>query len=154
MAALPEGNVASASAAFAFMKTFGYTWGVTVPSIIFNAVVDKNLHVISSATLQAQLRNGGAYSFASQLHVLRPELSTEVWSELIQVYTSGLRAIWLLGLGISIVGFFAVGLERGLELRKTLDTEYGIDDSKEAGSAVTATENIEPSAEKPMRVNQ
>ncbi|PGH34742.1 hypothetical protein GX50_02422 [[Emmonsia] crescens] len=37
-----------------------------------------------------------------------------------------LRTIWV-GLGISIASFFAVGAERGLQLRMELETEYGID---------------------------
>ncbi|KAI1778216.1 MFS general substrate transporter [Hypoxylon cercidicola] len=148
MAALPEGDVASASAAFAFMKTFGYVWGVTVPSIIFNAVVDNNLYLISSPTLQNQLRDGGAYAFASQMHLLRDELSPETWSSLVLIYTRGLRVIWWLGLGISVACLFGVGLERGLELRKMLNTDYGIDEkvgvdegtSEGSSSAVVSAE--------------
>ncbi|KAF4633236.1 hypothetical protein G7Y89_g4885 [Cudoniella acicularis] len=128
LAGLPESDVASASAAFAFTKTFGYTWGVTIASIIFNSVFDANLSVISSPTLQNTLRGGGAYAFASQMHTLRRTQTIEIWKELVFVYCKSLRAIWWVGLGISIVGFFAVGLERGLELRNTLETKYGIDD--------------------------
>lgn len=48
-----------------------------------------------------------------------------------EVYTRGLKAIWWVCLGISIISFFAVGLERGLELRKELSTEYGLDEMKQ-----------------------
>ena len=34
-------------------------------------------------------------------------------------------------MGISVVGFVAVAAERGLELRKELETEYGIEDEKD-----------------------
>ncbi|KAF3016507.1 hypothetical protein E8E14_011021 [Neopestalotiopsis sp. 37M] len=157
MAALPEGDVASASAAFNFMKTFGYVWGVTIPSVIFNGVFDRNLYLIGPDELKSQLQNGKAYSYASQMHLLRGQLSNEVWLELVTVYIKSLRPIWWMGLGISIISFFAVGLERGLELRKTLDTDYGIDDHgakinehsmDELGTAVNPSNRVGPSLQK------
>ncbi|PQE04871.1 major Facilitator Superfamily protein [Rutstroemia sp. NJR-2017a BBW] len=104
MAGLPESDVASASAAYSFVRTFGYIWGVTIASIIFNSEFNKHLSSISSPTLQKEL----------------------------EVYVKSLRTIWWVGLAFSIVGFFVVGAERGLELRKELETEYGIDDEKKA----------------------
>lgn len=141
MAALPEADVASAAAAFAFMKTFGYIWGVTIASIMFDAVFDRNLHLISSPKLRSVLRDGSACSFASQVHLERDSFSGEEWRELVLVYTRSLRAIWWVGLGLSLIGFFAVGFERGLELRKTLDTDYGIDDEGKVNKSVV--ENAE-----------
>lgn len=44
-------------------------------------------------------------------------------------------------MGLSLIGFFAVGFERGLELRKTLDTDYGIDDEGKVNKSVV--ENAE-----------
>ena len=61
--------------------------------------------------------------------------------EVIQVYSKSLRVIWWVGLGISIVGFFAVGFERGLELRTTLDTEYGMDNGVKAKKDQKSVEN-------------
>ncbi|CAG8960192.1 hypothetical protein HYFRA_00010671 [Hymenoscyphus fraxineus] len=58
------------------------------------------------------------------------EAPDEVWSEVVDVYSKSLKTIWWVGLGLSIVGFIAVGGERGLELRKDLETEYGIDDKE------------------------
>ncbi|KAH8586114.1 major facilitator superfamily domain-containing protein [Bisporella sp. PMI_857] len=141
MAALPESDVASASATYSFVRTFGYIWGVTIPSIIFNGVFNKNLSRISSPELQSQLRDGVAYSFASQAHRIRPTLDAKVWEEVVEVYAKSLRTIWWVGLGVSLVGFFLVGAERGLELRKELDTEYGINDEKSTTAEIgTRTE--------------
>lgn len=130
MAALPESDVASATAAFSFIKTFGYVWGVTIPSILFNAVINNNLSLISSPSLRDQLRNGGAYSFASQANSLAGSVDGIVWNEVEQVYMRSLNAIWWFGLGISAVSFLAVGLERGLELSTELNTEFGLDGDK------------------------
>lgn len=130
MAALPESDVASSSAAYGFIRTFGYIWGVTIPSIIFNTVINRNLRIVASLKLRNELKDGKAYSFASQVHQLRGSYEPVVWTQAVEVYARGLRAIWWMGLGISLVGFFAVGFERGLDLRKELETEYGIGDEK------------------------
>ncbi|KAI1119782.1 major facilitator superfamily domain-containing protein [Nemania abortiva] len=145
MAALSEDDVAAASAAFAFTKTFGYTWGVTIASIIFNSTFDRNLYLINSPELRRELKNGGAYGFASQVH-LRHDLSVDTRRGLVLAYTRSLRAIWWFGLAISLVGFLVTGLERKLELRKTLDTAYGLDgaDGKEKPSP-EVTDSIEAS---------
>ncbi|OJD19089.1 hypothetical protein AJ78_00962 [Emergomyces pasteurianus Ep9510] len=142
MAALPESDVASSSATYSFVRTFGYIWGVTIPGIIFNAVFNQNLSRIPSQSLQNQLKDGAAYSFASRAHDIRDTLPEGVWDQAVGVYTTALKTIWWVGLGISIACFFAVGAERGLELRKELDTEYGIDaqDKKDDGKQASREE--------------
>ncbi|KAF7539899.1 hypothetical protein G7054_g1751 [Neopestalotiopsis clavispora] len=130
MAGLPEADVAVASSTYSFIRTFGWIWGVTAPGIIFNAVFDQNLYKISDATLRSQLAGGQAYSFASQVHDVRGDYSDAVWNEVWGVYIESLRAIWWFGLAISLISFFAVGIEKEIELRKDLDTEYGLDDRK------------------------
>ena len=130
MAGLPESDVASASAAFSFVKTFGYVWGVTIASIVFNGVVNGNLEGVSDAVVRERLRDGAAYAFASEVHAVRGTLGEGVWGEVVGVYTAGLDTIWWVGLGVSVVSFFVVGLERGLELRQELDTEFGLDNSE------------------------
>ncbi|KAJ2994294.1 hypothetical protein NUW58_g1591 [Xylaria curta] len=130
MAALPESDVASSTAMFSFVKTFGYVWGVTVPSILFNAVFNNGLPSIPSSDIQDQLRNGGSYAFASQISVLRDTLDPALLSQIQDLYTQSLRAIWWFGLGISALGFIVVFFERGLELSTELKTEYGLDGEK------------------------
>ncbi|OTA76495.1 hypothetical protein M434DRAFT_38839 [Hypoxylon sp. CO27-5] len=134
MAPLPENYVASASATYSFIRTFGYIWGVTIPGIIFNATFDHNLSVISDPALRDRLRGGAAYAFASQVHSLRDTLSATLWNEMAEVYVRSLRVIWWVCLGISLVSFFAVWIQRSLELRKEHDTEYGLDNLEMRGT--------------------
>ncbi|EEQ33375.1 hypothetical protein McanMca71_001370 [Microsporum canis] len=135
MAALPESDVASSTATFSFIRTFGYIWGVTIASIIFNGEVNKYLPSISSPALRDRLKDSAAYSFASQAHNLRKNFPESVWNEAVEVYVKSLRAIWWVGLGISIAGLFVVAVERDLELRQNLETEYGIEDEKKSDTA-------------------
>ena len=60
MAGHPESDVASITALYVFVKTFGYVWGVTIASIIFNAAFDANLHLISDTSLRDQVSHGAA----------------------------------------------------------------------------------------------
>ncbi|KAF4631713.1 hypothetical protein G7Y89_g6424 [Cudoniella acicularis] len=138
LASLPESDVASASAVFSFIKTFGFVWGVTLPSIIFNAVFHDNLFRISSPDLRALLENGQAYSFASQAHRMEAIVDPHLWSEVLQVYIIALKAIWWFGLSVSIVGFLIVWLERGVELSTELTTEYGLDNGAQGSSSIDA----------------
>ncbi|KAI1121765.1 MFS general substrate transporter [Nemania abortiva] len=130
MAALDEADVAVATAAYAFIKTFGYVWGVTIPSVIFNAAVDSNLYLISEPTYRDQLRNGAAYSFASKVHVLKHSESPELVLSIKMVYARSLKVIWWVGVGISLLGLLLVAGEKELELRTELDTEYGLREEK------------------------
>ncbi len=108
LASLPESHVAAASAAFAFIKTFGFVWGVTIPSIIFNAMFNANLSLISNLTLQSQVMNGGAYSFASQGHRVAETVGANAWGEVVQVYVISLKAILWFGLGVSALSLCIV----------------------------------------------
>jgi EmrB/QacA subfamily drug resistance transporter len=141
MAGLPESDVALSSATYSFIRNFGLIWGVTIPGIIFSSATDMSLHRVSDGGLRDELRGGAAYAFASQAHILQHEYDEQTWGQVNDVYVRALRAIWWFGLGISIVSFFAVAGERGLELRTELDTEYGIDGEqpREKVSEKTAT---------------
>ncbi|KAI1412114.1 MFS general substrate transporter [Hypoxylon sp. FL1857] len=123
LASLPESDVAAATATFSFIRSFGYVWGVTIASIIFNAFVDQNLYMVDDPILRDQLSDGAAYAFASQAHSARDSVPPSIWDQVLQVYIIGLKAVWWFGLAVSLVAFLAVWLEEGLELRKDLETD-------------------------------
>ncbi|KAI1112818.1 major facilitator superfamily domain-containing protein [Nemania sp. NC0429] len=145
MAALPEAHVASATAFYAFVRTFGFVWGVTIASVAFNSLFDANLHIISDASLRDQLRNGAAYAFASRIHQLRSMHPAETLSQVQAVYAMSLRGIWYICLGLSLLGCLVVGLERSLELRRDLDTAYGLEEAeKDEGHGTNSASQNEP----------
>jgi hypothetical protein len=137
MAGLPESDVAVSAAVYSFIRTFGFIWGVTIPSIIFNATIDHNLYRISSAAIREKMVNGEAYSFASQIHTYRNTLSSQEFNEIVGVYTKSLDVIWWIGMGVSIFSLLVVAGEQDLKLRDELETEYGIEESKKEGKLVT-----------------
>jgi MFS family permease len=132
LAALPEKDVATATATYSFLRSFGFVWGVTLPSIIFNGQFDSHLGWISDPAVQDQLRNGQAYGYASGGYVHR--LPEETRHEVIRVYVHALRAQWLAGAAFAIFSFLLVFFEKHVELRKELDTEFGLDEGDETAN--------------------
>ncbi|TGO61260.1 hypothetical protein BOTNAR_0131g00060 [Botryotinia narcissicola] len=126
LAALPESDVATASGMYSFLRSFGYIWGVTVPSIVFNGQFQKYAHQIGDAKIQAQLANGAAYAYASGGYIAT--LPPGVKERVIGVYIDALKTVWQVSIAFACIGFLSVFAEKHLELRKELDTEYGIDE--------------------------
>lgn len=94
--------------------------------------MDQNLYHISVPAIREQMQNGRAYSFASQVNGLIKDgtLSMESLAEIDSVFDPALKSIWWACLGISLISLLAVSIERGLELRKELETDYGLEVEK------------------------
>ena len=123
---MPESDVATAAGEYSFVRSFGYVWGVTIPSIVFNGQFDKYSYRIGDATVRAALANGAAYGFASGGFI--PELAPETRIEVVGVYVSALRTVWQVAIAFACLGFFCVFVEKHVELRRELHTEYGLDE--------------------------
>jgi MFS family permease len=133
MAALPETEVASATAVYSFLRTFGYVWGVTISSITFNGQFDRYLFEIQDLDLRSQLAGGGAYAFASEQAVQR--LPEPTRAKVISVYIRSLNAVWQVGIALSVFSFLLVFVERHVELRQELETDFGIREENRKNSA-------------------
>lgn len=99
-------DVAKSTAMYAFVRSFGGIWGVTIPSIIFNGQVDALLGRVSDVAVRGQLVDGQAYGFASRGAVQR--LPDGVREEVLGVYTDALKTVWQVGLGFALAGFLCV----------------------------------------------
>jgi hypothetical protein len=124
MAALPESDVASATAVYSFLRTSGYVWGVTISSITFNDQFNGHLREIRDERLRTQLADGAAYAYASQQSI--QNLPVETKSQVVGVYVKSLRTVWQVGIVFSVLSFFLVFMEKHIPLRKDLNTEYGL----------------------------
>ncbi|MCJ1352519.1 MAG: hypothetical protein MMC33_002503 [Icmadophila ericetorum] len=134
LAALPESDVATAAGTYSFVRSFGYVWGVTIPSIVFNGQFDKYSYRIGDATVRAALANGAAYGFASGGFI--PELALETRIEVVGVYVTALQTVWQVAVAFSCLGFFCVFVEKHVELRRELHTEYGLEEGGRRSAAV------------------
>lgn len=123
-ASLPESDVATATSTFAFLRSFGFMWGITVPGIIFNERFNALRIRISDLTVRNKLEGGGAYGYASG--DLLSSLSDQTHAEVVDVYAKALTAVWQAGIAFSLLGFLAVFIAKDVELRTELSTEFGL----------------------------
>ncbi|BDD60843.1 Efflux pump fus6 [Monascus purpureus] len=125
LAALPESEVARATATWTFLRSFGSVWGTAIPSAIFNSHVNKLVASIPDAATRALLGNGGAYEHATAAF-LRSYDGSPLKTDIIRVYVDSLRLIWYVSIAFAGIGFPLAFLIKGLHLRDELNTDFGM----------------------------
>ncbi|KAI1862721.1 uncharacterized protein JN550_010058 [Neoarthrinium moseri] len=127
LAPLTDKDTALATGTWAFMRTFGVTWGVAVAGTIFinRAAQLAGAGLISTnATVTAQFMAGGAYQDATVyfLDSLPPETRVQV----VEVQAAALRRSWQVAIAFGALGFVAATVLKEVPLRKELDSEFGM----------------------------
>lgn len=120
-AQLPDSDVASVTALFNFMRSFGGEWGVTIPAGIFNNQINKYVARVTDTTVQARLENGGAYSIASQSFI--QSLTGITKDQVIDLYSNALRTTWIAAAAFSSAGFLLALFEKRIVLRGAKEDE-------------------------------
>ncbi|KAI0379538.1 MFS general substrate transporter [Hypomontagnella monticulosa] len=129
-AALSEKDTASSSATWAFVRSFGTVWGVSVPAALFNSRCDSLSTNIDDATIRARIANGQAYSHATSEWVL--SLSSHARQQVIGVFSDSLQLVWIVATAIVGASFLVVFVEKEIKLRNDLETHYGLENSEKA----------------------
>ncbi|KAF2188483.1 MFS general substrate transporter [Zopfia rhizophila CBS 207.26] len=127
-AALPESEIASATGMYAFLRSFGFIWGVTVPSLVFNALFNKNAYLISDAAVRDSLTGANAYGSASGAY--RTQLPAPVRAEVESVYQLSLKMVWRVAIAFALFGFVISFGSRQLELRKEVAEDFRLQGGK------------------------
>lgn len=130
LAALPESEVARATATWTFLRSFGSVWGTAIPSAIFNSHVNNLVASIPDAATRALMVNGGAYEHAT-VTFIRSYNGSPLKMDIIRVYVDSLRLIWYVALPFAGIGFPLAFLIKGLHLRDELNTEFGMTENNE-----------------------
>ncbi|KAF1976200.1 MFS general substrate transporter [Bimuria novae-zelandiae CBS 107.79] len=125
LAPLPEKDVATATGMYSFLRSFGFVWGITVPSIVFNNRFDQLSWKIQDDVIRGALQGGRAYQLSAGTFLRSLPSSTQ--AQVYEVYLDALDAVWLVALAIGASGLVAVGIEKHVPLRTYLETEYGLD---------------------------
>jgi EmrB/QacA subfamily drug resistance transporter len=135
---LSDADNASSAALFSFMRSFGFMWGTAIPAIIFNNETNKSLHLISDPSIAAAFANGRTYSLVSGGFV--SSLSPGSRGEVVRMITEGLKPVWYGAVAFSLLGFVLAFVEKHVDMRTRLDTEYGLDTDKTHHKRVADTE--------------
>ncbi|RAH75067.1 MDR family MFS transporter [Aspergillus aculeatinus CBS 121060] len=136
-AGLEEKETATSTALWAFVRSFGIIWGLSVPAAIFNNQFDQYASSISDSSVRNMLSGGNAYSYASSATI--SALPATVRAETIDVYSRSLRVVWQVSIGFSGLSFLLCFFEKNIKLRSHLETEYGLKE-KDARNGSNGTE--------------
>ncbi|KAJ0108528.1 Major facilitator superfamily general substrate transporter [Diaporthe amygdali] len=128
---LAESDQAAATATWSFVRSFGNIWGVAIPAAIFNSRFAQLSDRIQDSSIAAQFGHGNAYSHASADFL--DTFGSNVKLELVSVFSDSLKQVWQISIVFSGVSFLLVFLEKQIEMRKDLETEFGIDEGKKVG---------------------
>ncbi|KAA8645746.1 hypothetical protein EYZ11_001255 [Aspergillus tanneri] len=131
LASLPESDVATATATWGFLRSFGSIWGVSIPSAIFNTRFTDLVGRIDDPQLQTMLVDGGAYQLATKSFMQSLNQTPVVKAQVVSVYVDSLKLVWQVGIAFAAVGVPLCFFVRSLTLRNELNTEYGFEEKKE-----------------------
>lgn len=123
-AGLPESDTAVVTGTWAFVRSFGGVWGLSIPAAIFNSRFDKLANHITDPQVRRIFSNGQGYSRASR-DIIGP-LPPGARNEVIGVYSDSLKFVWQISIAFAGLSFILACLEKQVELRTQLDTEFGL----------------------------
>ncbi|KAI3321623.1 major facilitator superfamily domain-containing protein [Xylariaceae sp. AK1471] len=151
-ACLPDSDTAAATAAWAFLRSFGIVWGVAVPSAIFSAqatsLTEKGL--ISDPKIAAILgTGGGAYEHATADWVKLVPIDGGLRDSVVSLFEQSLEVAWIFGAAVAALGFLLVFLEKEVVLRQKLETVKGAGENSNASA-----ERLENREERKERNNE
>lgn len=127
-AALPEKDVALATATWSFVRSLGTIWGGAIPAAVFNSRFDDLSHEISDSEIRGLLSFGGAYQHATANFIKSFNDDPELKATLVRIYTQALKRVWQVLIAFTLIGVPLALIIKEIELRTTLDTDYGLKD--------------------------
>ncbi|KAK2795759.1 hypothetical protein FQN52_003608 [Onygenales sp. PD_12] len=131
-APLDESLAATATGVWSFFRGFGSVWGVTIPSAIFNNQCRQNaVRTIADPKIAQMLTGGKGYQYATKAFLDSIENPTSR-AQVVDVFHKSLRIVWYIGTAFAGLGFLLTFLEKEIELRRKVDTKFGIEDEEDS----------------------
>jgi MFS family permease len=127
-AMLKESDTALSTGTWAFIRSLGVIWGVTIPAAVFNNRFDSLLPTIQDDGARAQLSGGQAYAHATA--ALVESFGGEVTEQVRHVYSQSIQRVWHIALVVSGLSLLLSLVEKEISLRKELETEFGLKEEK------------------------
>lgn len=137
-ASLSDTDIASATATWAFLRSFGIVFGVAVPAAIFDAQAQKLAReglIDNDALTTILAKGGGAYEHATAAWVSSLAIGT-IRDSVITLYENSLWAAWIFGTALAGLGFLLVFVEKEVGLRDKMQ-------SSDESTQTAVTEKIE-----------
>ena len=128
-AELTDADTALATSTWSFVRSFGMIWGATIPAAIFNNRVSQLSEQIGDTRVVAGLGNGKAYEHATRAF-LDSLPDVKLRSQVISIFADALQTMWYVAIAFAGFGFLIVIMEKEVPLRKELDTDFGMIDTR------------------------
>ena len=129
-AGVSEADQAAATSSWAFMRSFAGTWGVAIPSAVFNSYTAQYAGEVGDPVARAALSGGDAYASATKYFV--ESFAEPTRSELISVFTKAIQKVFLVAIPFAGFAFLLSLGEREVKLRTELETDFGMEEVKPA----------------------
>ncbi|KAJ5773807.1 hypothetical protein N7457_008703 [Penicillium paradoxum] len=126
-ALLTEEDTARCTAMWSFIRTYGFIWGASIATAVFNNRFDVLAPRIADAAIGSQLTNGRAYEYATKIFIdsIADPFTVE---EVRSAYVDSLNVVWYVSLAFAGLGFLLVFLEKEVPPRKELDTKFAMEE--------------------------
>ena len=116
---LTDKENAAATGSWAFLRGLGSLLGVAIPNSAFNAVFSTHLASLPKEAA-SQLDAGQAYEQASSVFVAQYGVGVK------NAFADSLKAPWVIFLVLAGVGILVTCMERQVELRVDIDSDFGL----------------------------
>lgn len=126
LASLPEKDVASTTGMYSFLRSFGYVWGITIPSIMFKNRFDAVSYQISDPAVRSALGGGRASELSTGAFV--QALLQPVKSQVLDAHLETLKAGWYGVMAFGATALIAVAVEKHVPLRTELGSKYEMEE--------------------------
>ncbi|KAG6354169.1 hypothetical protein INS49_004773 [Diaporthe citri] len=123
-ARVPEADQASATATWAYIRSFGNIWGVSIPAAAFNGRFEALAAGIADDAVRTDLAQGKAFQHATKTFV--SGLQQPTLRQAVHVFSESLRLVWWLAAAFAALATLLALVEREIPLRTELETEFGL----------------------------
>lgn len=149
LASLPEADVATATAPWVFLRSFGSIWGVSIPSTVFNTRFTDLAYRISDPVIRDHMYRGGAYQLATREFMRSLNGDPVVQAQVASVNVDSLKLVWQVSIAFAAIGVPLAFCVKSLKLRDELDNDFGFDDKvpQAADAEKGKSETVAASAE-------
>ncbi|KAH6950657.1 major facilitator superfamily domain-containing protein [Fusarium avenaceum] len=125
-ASADEIDQAAATAAWAFIRSFGAVWGVAIAGSVFNSYTKQYAHMVDNEVARKALTLGDSYQSATRAFV--QQFEEAVQSQIRHVFMLSLRKVYIISVAFGGLAFLLSLFEKDIPLRKELDTQYGLEE--------------------------
>ncbi|CRG82763.1 putative transporter C3H1,06c [Talaromyces islandicus] len=128
-AALPQSDVAPATATWSYLRQFGGVWGIAIPGAIFNSRFAVHAgHQITSGSVRDVLSGGSAYAHVDNTFIA--SLPAQTQSQVINTYSATMKNVWEVCLAFCALPLLLSLLEKEIPLRTTVESDYQLKGSQ------------------------